>query len=174
MTTPLSRAGLAAAMSCVFATGLAAPAHASSRGWDAKSEQTVRTFPSILPATPTGRGYHGARCGIAEAPPTAIRSLGCRDRDDVLFQAIAFPNGPAVQDFLKSRALGPDNRATIEDGTSATVRVGTCPDAACFVVTFDAQDRSKYLFIVAQTDTTISDLLKVWWPDADFTTGRGA
>jgi len=173
MSFPLPRTALVAALVAgTFAT-LPPPAHAA-RHWDGQSQSIVTTFPSILPATPSAHGYHGARCAIAEAPPGASRSLGCRDRDDVLFQAVEFPDDQTLIDFLESRVLGPANHVEIEDGTTTNLREGRCPEAACFVITFDAADRSRFLFIVAKTGSTFGQLVQLWWPNADFTAVRAS
>lgn len=171
MANPRVRKSIPLLAACCISLAVSPPAHAA-RSWDEHSQRIVSAFPALLPRSPSTTGYREARCARSESPGTAVDALGCRDRDGVLFQVIEFRTAADVADFVATHQLGPANPTMIEDGTTAQIRVGKCHEIACFVITFEAPDRERYLFLVAQKRTTIDKLLYRWWPDADFTAGQ--
>ncbi|MFI9411136.1 serine/threonine-protein kinase [Nocardia gamkensis] len=161
----------ASAISAAPTTPSTATTAVASSAWGRDAE-LVALFPGLLPATPEGAGYQGARCtGIDVVDNGGAPALECRQDNGIHWYVWSFRRGDPRRDSTFETNI--DNDTTRQDtwrrpSGSGRVRWSHYPGGNTGLLTagFDDPARAWIVIDVSWDHHTGQDLFDQWWQAA--------
>ena len=154
-------------------SSLSAPAYATTDAAWGQSALLVKQFETLLPATPTDKGFDSLSCSQSSdtegSKATAV--VVCNDPNGIYLDVMSFATTADKDAYLQERW---SEAPVIETWTISDNEAGelyrSADDEASFpyiLTEFNDPDREKSLLYMEWKDHSFDDLLQ-WWKDADF------